>query len=68
MAKPANTNESVMPVTPLMIPSAAVLRRPHVSDRRPPINTPIPIGVAVTSVKTVMSTPLKPRSSRRNSL
>jgi hypothetical protein len=34
----------------------------------PPTSTPSPIGVAVTSVKIVMALPLKPRSSRRNSL
>ena len=55
-------------IVPAPTPTAPTSRRPRTSAIRPPTTTPMAAGVAVSSVKSVMRAPEKPRTSLRKSL
>jgi hypothetical protein len=67
IGQPPTTTIATVPRVPTATPKAPTPRRPRRSASRPPMTSPIPPGVFVTIVNSVIRRAEKPCSSRRNS-
>ena len=68
IGQPPSSTMATVSSVPAATPKAPTPRRPRVSASRPPITSPMPPGVLVRMLNTVICSAEKPSSSRRNSL